>query len=344
MSYAAKALRQVSVTPQERLNGLRVGVYRFYLVTRTAVALPVYKGSTFRGAFGHALHCLSPEYYSTLFEPRFRPDSFYANRGDEPPKPFVLVPPLENNTDYPPGAEIVFDLVLFGGANDQLSLCATAFLELGRTGLGKGGGQYDIRRIEAIGPSAAPTVLHAGGGAADWREPAATTAADWAMPGEASPEDRLTVEFVTRARFKQHGKLLDGALPFAVFARRLLERLDKLADVHEGHRLFDEEELAALVKGAATVRVHEHALQWRDWSRYSGHQHEWMQFGGLLGRIAYEGPLGSYLPYLIAGQWTHVGGKTSFGLGRYRLQANRSEVLARNVNKGVRISGEDGAR
>ncbi len=44
-----------------------------------------------------------------------------------------------------------------------------------------------------------------------------------------------------------------------------------------------------------------------------------MKFGGLLGSISYEGDLAPFMPYLALGEWLHVGGKTSFGLGRYRI-------------------------
>ncbi len=315
--------RQAPHASEPVLAGLRIGIYRFSLVARTSIVLPLFKGSTFHGAFGHALRRLSPGDYSALYEPRFRVGSDYANRGKEPPKAFVLVPPLEPTTLYEPGSEIVFDLVLFGEANDRLAICAAAFRELGRTEFGKDkNGRYEVRRIEALQPAKSPRILYAQG-AESRMEPAVTTGADWVMASDAAQTDTVSIEFVTQARFKHHGKLVgkrvDGTLPFPVFARRLLERLDMLADVHEGRRLFKNEELGALIKEAAAVEVREYDLEWRDWSRFSGRQQEWMEFGGLLGRITYAGPLGPYFPYLALGQWAHVGNKTSFGLGRYQV-------------------------
>lgn len=46
-----------------------------------------------------------------------------------------------------------------------------------------------------------------------------------------------------------------------------------------------------------------------------------MKFGGLLGSITYFGNVGIFLPYLALGQWVHVGGKSTFGLGAYRMVA-----------------------
>jgi CRISPR/Cas system endoribonuclease Cas6 (RAMP superfamily) len=44
-----------------------------------------------------------------------------------------------------------------------------------------------------------------------------------------------------------------------------------------------------------------------------------MSFGGLLGEIGYAGELAPFIPWLTLGQWTGIGGKTSFGLGLYNL-------------------------
>jgi CRISPR/Cas system endoribonuclease Cas6 (RAMP superfamily) len=44
-----------------------------------------------------------------------------------------------------------------------------------------------------------------------------------------------------------------------------------------------------------------------------------MKFGGLLGEIRFQGNLQPFIPYLQMGEWCHIGGKTSFGLGKYRL-------------------------
>ncbi|MGH8590087.1 MAG: CRISPR system precrRNA processing endoribonuclease RAMP protein Cas6, partial [Gammaproteobacteria bacterium] len=45
--------------------------------------------------------------------------------------------------------------------------------------------------------------------------------------------------------------------------------------------------------------------------------------GGLLGQITYRGDLSPFLPWLALGEWMHIGGKTSFGLGRYTIEPPR---------------------
>ncbi|MCI0418045.1 MAG: CRISPR system precrRNA processing endoribonuclease RAMP protein Cas6, partial [Acidobacteria bacterium] len=83
--------------------------------------------------------------------------------------------------------------------------------------------------------------------------------------------------------------------------------------------LLEHQAKHVLLEEAKQITVRSHDLVWDDWARYSGRQKEWMQFGGLMGSVTYEGVLGAFMPLLALGEWLHVGGKTSFGLGRYRI-------------------------
>jgi CRISPR/Cas system endoribonuclease Cas6 (RAMP superfamily) len=51
-----------------------------------------------------------------------------------------------------------------------------------------------------------------------------------------------------------------------------------------------------------------------------------MRFGGLLGSITYEGRFEESLPLLRLGEYIHIGKNTTFGLGRYRLNAKYAQI------------------
>jgi hypothetical protein len=58
--------------------------------------------------------------------------------------------------------------------------------------------------------------------------------------------------------------------------------------------------------------------------RYSNRQHDKLKLGDFIGEIAYEGAgLAEFLPLLRAGELLHIGGSTSFGLGRYESDTTR---------------------
>jgi CRISPR/Cas system endoribonuclease Cas6 (RAMP superfamily) len=44
-----------------------------------------------------------------------------------------------------------------------------------------------------------------------------------------------------------------------------------------------------------------------------------MKMGGFIGSITFRGNLEQFLPYLVLGEYIHVGKGTSFGLGKYRI-------------------------
>ncbi|MEE9350804.1 MAG: hypothetical protein V3U78_00980 [Thiotrichaceae bacterium] len=93
-------------------NKLELSKYRFTLEALDHITLPVYKGSTFHGGFGHALMKISPTWYRYFFEPN-------SNRQQDWPKPFVILPPLDDKESYPKGYQFHCELTLFGEATQH---------------------------------------------------------------------------------------------------------------------------------------------------------------------------------------------------------------------------------
>jgi hypothetical protein len=76
----------------------------------------------------------------------------------------------------------------------------------------------------------------------------------------------------------------------------------------------------ALIEQARAVRLVRDETRWTTWSRYSSRQDRRMEWAGPVGTATYEGDLTPFWPYLVFGQWTHVGKGATFGLGGYRLE------------------------
>lgn len=75
-----------------------------------------------------------------------------------------------------------------------------------------------------------------------------------------------------------------------------------------------------LKRAAASVQGEKQLVR-RDWTRYSNRQQQAMTLGGAVGGWRLAGDLRPFWPLLNLGQWLHVGGKATFGLGRYTLLA-----------------------
>lgn len=44
-----------------------------------------------------------------------------------------------------------------------------------------------------------------------------------------------------------------------------------------------------------------------------------MKMGGFIGSITFEGDFKEFIPFLLLGEYVHVGKGTSFGLGKYEI-------------------------
>lgn len=309
-----------------------VGRYLFHCRFTTEARLPAFKGSTLRGAFGHALKrvvcalrrktcadCLLSTscVYSLVFENPAGPPDKSAN--DLPaktlgrPHPYVLQPPLDHRRAYETGEAFSFGLALFGPANDFLPHLVYAVERMGETGLGRGGkngrSRFMLEAVESRG------VLLYDGAAKTLRQGHELTSHDL-QPPAAGPLDSLTVRFLTPLRLKHHNRF-QQTLPFHLLIRAALRRIATLEEAFgQGEPALD---YRGLVRRAEQVVTRESDCRWSEIERYSNRQQTGMLIGGLLGEVVYEGELGEFLPLFKYCAVTHLGKQTAFGLGRVEV-------------------------
>lgn len=116
--------------------------------------------------------------------------------------------------------------------------------------------------------------------------------------------------------------VFETAPPPGARALRTHEQIPRpfvIARFHCGEPL--DVDFRGLIAAAASVRLAADHTRWTTWARYSARQDRRMAWSGLIGDATYEGDLRPFWPYLVFGQWTHVGKGATFGLGAYRLAA-----------------------
>lgn len=138
--------------------------FTFSLIPQGPIMIPAYKGSTLRGGFGNAFkkvvcavrqnecrNCLLSQkcIYSYVFETPPPLDTKIMRKYKAAPHPFIIEPPLEKRQCYTPHDEITFGLTLIGKAVDYLPYFIYTFDELGKMGIGKGRGKYDLKAVGA---------------------------------------------------------------------------------------------------------------------------------------------------------------------------------------------------
>lgn len=294
---------------------------KLVLIPTTPIKLPPYKGSTFRGAFGSTFRqvvcvlrgkecsdCILREKcaYSYVFETPVPSGASKMRKYPYAPHPFVLVPPLEDRMEYEPGDPLYVSLTLIGRGIEYLPYFLYTFQEMGKRGIGKGRGKFQLQGVrdstgEAVyegGTLRLPQPL-------SWRD----------LEGETAP-DEVTLRFLTPLRVKYRERLCSD-LEFHVLMRALLRRISLLSFFHCGCEL--QVNFRRLIEEAGAVAVKDSTLRWHDWMRYSYRQRAKLKLGGLIGEITFGGDLEPFWPFLQLGQWIHVGKGTSFGLGRYEI-------------------------
>jgi len=147
---------------RQKGEDMRFGAYSFSARFHDEARLPEYKGSTFRGVFGHALRsvvcalrrrsctdcllasrCLYPYVFET--SPLNGSDDANVEGGGggrirqrlaARPHPYVIEAPPGERIRYRAGETFSFDLLLFGRANDSIPYFIYAFNEVGKSGIG----------------------------------------------------------------------------------------------------------------------------------------------------------------------------------------------------------------
>lgn len=305
------------------------GKYGFRCTFETDAILPAYKGSTFRGIFGHALKkvvcalkrqecedCLLKErcIYTLVFETKHAlkvPDGF---RLSAPPHPYVIVPPPDQETHYKSGSQFDFDLILFGEVNGSLPYFIYAFDQIGKTGIGKNingkRGAFvlkEVRNDDALIYSDKNRSMIAS------KKPAEIFLEQPDYDNDSVMQIKISLE--TPLRLKSDNRL-KADLPFHVLVRAMLRRASSLMT------FYDEREPSinyrGLVERARSVRIMEDNLSWLDWKRYSNRQDQAMLMGGMTGSVTYEGRISEYLGLLDFCSKVNLGKQTAFGLGKIR--------------------------
>ena len=310
---------------------LAIARLKFQAVAEEEIDFPTFAGGALRGGFGAVLKrvccvvrdkecrdCLliSRCIYYYIFEGGPAKEGRIYRTLSSIPRPFVLEPPLGLNS-LQAGEPFSFHLILFGKAIEHLPFLILTINELGRVGMGRGRGRFRLSSVSAYDGfgSLHPIYLPA----SDRMEgkPPIITFQD--ILRDASGRvglKEVTLELLTPIRVKTGGHLT-AHLNFPVLIGHLIRRQAQLFYFHCDQE--PELDFKGLINSAKEIRTARSDTHWYEWRRYSGRQKSEMYLGGLIGTITYSGSLDEFLPFLILGQYTHVGKNATFGLGQYRL-------------------------
>jgi hypothetical protein len=305
------------------MNSLPFARFQFNFQVETPLHLNFYSGSMLRGAFGHALRHLScmtklPDCsdcmlyhscpYPLVFETPPQTSSFQAF--SQIPNPYMIEPPPLGSKDYQVGEVLSFNMVLVGRAMAQLPLIIFAWQRALAVGLGKERSRARLLNVVFEPDQPAAQVIY------DTAADNAVQAYSAFVPPPLADVDELTLQFVTPLRIQKQGKILTREMTARDFLSALVRRYFLLLEFHGEN--YQAPDFVALIEQAQAVTAQ---VDFRPcaWQRYSNRQQQAMRLDGVLGSVALRGDLSAFLPFLQAGQWLHVGNKTTFGMGQYQI-------------------------
>ncbi len=318
----------------------------FHCEVRTPILLNPHKGSALRGALFHALRgeegrgtgfCINqreqfchrcPHHHGCPISILLATVDDDSLRGVDVPRPYTIEPPLGQQTVYQPGETLEFGLTLFANALDLFPYIIVGVRELERGGIGisrpepggrgYGRGRFQVKSIRAVNPLTGQqqSVLQHGDSLVTVPDVPITPAHVAAAAALAPSTDRVTLDYLTPVRLVDQGRLVHGPA-FVPQMLRLFERLDALSHRFGSPILPDDR--GPLYAAAERVTLVDDATRWVELESYSFRMRTKSPIGGFVGKATFAGPLATLLPWLLWGQFTHVGKDAVKGNGLYRV-------------------------
>lgn len=294
--------------------------------------LPSWLGSTLRGAFGQAFkqtvcmvqhrvcgRCLLQTRcpYMYVFETIKPQKAVWMRKYDRVPHPFILHVPLQTPRTHLLGERFRFQFTLFGAALEFLPYLILSWQEMGLRGLGRERLPLRLLAVRCVNlpQGFVKDIFYPGGSLQGEPETWDIRLHQLIESRPLVQESSLIINWLTPVRLSASSGPVLQEIPFSLLISGLVRRLSLLAYFHAG--IQAEIDFKTLTAGAAGIGIVHADLHWQNLLRYSNRQKRTMNFGGLIGTVAYESTAQAYFLLLQLGQWIHVGKNTSFGLGQF---------------------------
>ncbi len=247
--------------------------------------------------------------------------------GQDIPRPYVVVPPLDGARYYQVGEHFAFGMTLIGTIVQLLPYILLSISQLEADGLGhrldenRGQrGRFRVERVECYHPFTLQrqTIYEAGDMLV--QVPVITVQPQECMERAALlSKEQITLHFITPLRLIDRDHTVRQA-SFRPLMQRLLERYLSLERFYGNQELtIAREEKERWLHLADDVRCSIDQTRWQELTSYSTRQKRFTPIGGLMGTATFEGDLTPFLDLLVIGELIHVGKNVVKGDGWYKL-------------------------
>lgn len=257
--------------------------------------LPAFKGSMLHGWLGHQLLKQDKPLYNLL----------YAEHGQQQPKPYAIAC-HDHRTAFPEQATLSVEITLFGSATQVADRLVHA-LSTHPLGLGSQRLRISLQSMASHTPQGLRLGVHT------------LPLAAWLRAEPVSMWQDCVLQLTSPLRIKQKGRIVRHEVPSLSL---LLSQVQRRLALITAFWVDDDPAWQDVFTHPVPLGDHrtlKSPLYFEDWQRYSRSRQELLPFGGVMGELCYQGDIYHALEWLQVGQFLQLGGKTTFGLGCYRL-------------------------
>lgn len=310
---------------------LRVYRFKINLECLEPMRLPLYKGSTFRGAFGITFRnavCVTKQpvchgcmlktncsYFKVFETEMVLPGIKYLSHVQKTPHPFIIDPPTDFKRDYSAGEVLSLNLVLFGDFVNLLPYFIYTFVKMGENGITPSRSRYRLLSVYNLDFEDEKTKVY------DHEKQLVQTGftAIQLSPEFVEPvatAESLRLNFITPWRVQNAGNIVNdpAKVDVALIFKALLIRLTTIAAA------FGEKRLEYREVNTEEIFLKENRLEFYELQRYSNRQSRKIYISGFTGNILLTGNISQIYPWLRIGEFVNIGKNTVFGLGKYSME------------------------
>jgi len=248
-----------------------------------------------------------------LFDPPLSSDPLAVRKFQKPSPGFVIQPNGITGLELEAGDRLVIEAFFFGSAIQLVTDFILCLQNLGRIGLARGEGLFEVTEASSVGEDGQQRVF--------WRQTMSfeSLALQIMTVGSVLEEclpagQTCRIEMVTPARLLHRGRLL-RAPRFAQLFPFMLRRVSSLLYFCCDLELADE--TAWLLDAAHRIVTVDSAWNWHDW-RQLGEDHD--PVGGVTGYLTVEGPEVAQVGWVVAlASLCGIGKGAAYGAGQLRL-------------------------
>ena len=315
-------------------KNFKAAKFNFEIKAENDVVLPDYKGSTFRGVFGHIFKdvmCISHSgecgecsfdkvcMFKKIFDSPPPSNSLKLRNYSAVPHPYVIEPPLDQKNFYKKNEIIKFSLILIGQAISLFPYFAYSFGLAGKEGIGRQKkGKFIITKI--INDKDKEVLYY-------YKNDELKSLNNYYSINDFTSKDSykderflVNLKFITPTRIMFNEKLVSEP-EFHIYVRNALRRISNLNFFHcinDAGKLELELDFNYYIEKSLDISSKK-SLKWYSLDRYSNRQKTHMKLSGFIGDISFENVPYEYLWIIKLGELIHIGKNTTFGHGKYSL-------------------------